>query len=75
MHFDSYSSEENTVRKFIQTSYIKLHKWYLFFLKLDNFKFLNPHKCDFDDQNNLKSSVKAKKDSIQGLVTQVKGNK
>ena len=30
---------------------------------------------DFDDQNNLKSSVKAKKDSILGLVTQVKWNK
>ena len=30
---------------------------------------------DFDDQNNLKSSVKAKKDPILGLLIIVKGNK
>ena len=37
--------------------------------------FRKTHKRDFDDQNNLKSSDKAKKDSILGLVIQVKGNK
>ena len=78
-----FSSEENSLRNFIQTSYIKqihqnseylLDKCYLFFLKLHNFKFKSPHMRDFDGQNNLRSSVKAKKDPILELWTQVKEN-
>ena len=78
------SSNNNAVKKTRYVNLSELHissifgfllnKCYLFFLKLHNFKFKSPHMRDFDGQNNLRSSVKAKKDPSLELWTQVKGN-
>ena len=55
-----------------KTRYINLSKLH----KLSaTYKFQTPHKRDFDDQNNFKSSVKSKKDPILEMWTQVKRNK